>query len=97
MHDDIKLTVSTNVPGTPLDTRTIRVQGANINIIDLSKRQDIDSVSLNLIVKAGVAYDDKRPVTLSTEEANFKIDDTKNIKDRMSQVPFIGKFFKNKA
>jgi len=54
LHDDIKLNVSTNVPGTQIDTRVMRAQGANINVIDLSKRLDIESIHLQLNVKQGI-------------------------------------------
>lgn len=54
LQDDIKLNVSTNTPGTQIDTRVIKVQGANINVIDLSKRVDIESIHLQINVKQGV-------------------------------------------
>lgn len=90
LHDNIKLTVSTNVPGTPIDTRTIKVQGTNINVIDLSKRTDILAVELTLRVKDGQKYDP--PILpLPTKDSKDFIQE----KTDTESLSFVQKFIEN--
>ena len=70
LNDSIKMTVGTNVPGTPLDTRVIKVAGAVINVIDLSKREDIDAIELYIRIKTGVKYDPP-PLALPTKDTKI--------------------------
>lgn len=57
LHDDIVMTMGSNVKGTPFQMRTNKIQGALINVIDLSEREDIEAVEVFIRVKTGIKYD----------------------------------------
>lgn len=92
-HDSIKLTMGSNVPGLEFEKRVIRVQGANINVIDLSKRLDIDAVEISIRVKTGVKYDPP-PLALPTEEKEFIKIETSQAKSLSGVSKFISRHFK---